>query len=424
MKNLLERFQSLFDKIKSLDKKILIGAGAGIVALIVAVVVILVVCLGGKDTDANKDDTYKNDKVDKVDNKDEDKEDEFQDEKAAFIVKVVDQDGNPVAGVVVQVCKDECVPATTDETGIATFESEITEGYKLSVVTCPEGYEYTGEEIALEKGCKKYELKIQKKAESSDGENNGNVGGLTTNKPGDVNGVEQNTVTTKPNGEEIFGAGSKDEPYLETPVDMTVTTIDIPAGKTVYYSIYRVGGKYFTINDSNVSVVYNKRTYAAKNGKVSFKVRDGLASHPVEFQIKNNGSTAKSFVIKFSDPQGSWDNPEALNSILNKSTYEVSLASGNEIGYYYSYKVEKSGTIRFYVSGTAASSLEVQNNDTTGGTDGASFAEESNVKTDEQGRKYIEMAVTQGQILKIHVGAEKVDGAYPATKITWEAKYV
>ena len=56
--------KDLLEKIKSLDKKILIGAGAGIVALIVAIVVILVVCLGGKDTNNDKDDTYKNDKVD------------------------------------------------------------------------------------------------------------------------------------------------------------------------------------------------------------------------------------------------------------------------------------------------------------------------------------------------------------------------
>lgn len=256
------------------------------------------------------------------------------------------------------------------------------------------------------------------------GEGQGNGGGqLTTTKPDDVNGVEQNTVTTKPDGEEILGAGSKEEPYMEIPENMTVTTVNIPAGKTLYYSIYRVGGKYLTINDPDAYVIYKGRTYEAKNGKVSFKVKNELASTPVEFQIGNKSTTAKSFVIKFSDPQGSWGNPESVKSIVNQSTYQISLAAGNDLGYWYSYKVEQTGTIRFYVTGTAASGLEVQNDDTSS-TDGATFAEEKYVKTDEQGRKYIEFAVTKGQTIYIHVCAEKVDGAYPATKITWEAKYV
>ena len=50
-----EKMKSLFEKIKSLDKKVLIGAGAGLAVLIIAIVVILVVCFGGKDTEVDKD---------------------------------------------------------------------------------------------------------------------------------------------------------------------------------------------------------------------------------------------------------------------------------------------------------------------------------------------------------------------------------
>lgn len=73
--------------------------------------------------------------------------------EAAFKVKVVDENGNPVAGVMVQVCKDTCIPAKTGDDGIASFNIEVTDGYKLSVLSCPEGYEYTGEaEVYLESG--------------------------------------------------------------------------------------------------------------------------------------------------------------------------------------------------------------------------------------------------------------------------------
>lgn len=84
-----------------------------------------------------------------------------------FEVTVTDAEGNAVKGVMVQLCKDSCVPAATDENGVAVFNFEITDGYKLSVMSCPEGYEYTGEaEIYLEEGATEYTLEIQAKEEA------------------------------------------------------------------------------------------------------------------------------------------------------------------------------------------------------------------------------------------------------------------
>lgn len=81
-----------------------------------------------------------------------------------FEVTVTDSEGNAVKGVMVQLCKDTCVPAMTDENGIAIFSVEITDGYKLSVMSCPDGYEYTGEaEIYLEEGETSYTLELAKK---------------------------------------------------------------------------------------------------------------------------------------------------------------------------------------------------------------------------------------------------------------------
>lgn len=80
-----------------------------------------------------------------------------------FSVSVVDQDGNPVSGVYVQICKESCVFAMSDENGVAVFEAEITDGYKLSVLSLPEGYTYEGEaEIHLEYGATEYTLTLTK----------------------------------------------------------------------------------------------------------------------------------------------------------------------------------------------------------------------------------------------------------------------
>ena len=403
--------KNLFEKIKSLDKKVLIGIGAGIVAIIVAIVVILIVALGGKDAENEKDDaTYTNENVEKEeDKKDETEKEETEEpkEEATFTVKVVDADGNPVAGVAVQVCKDECVPATSDESGIATFNLEITEGYKLSVVTCPEGYEYTGEaEVALEVGSKEYTLTIQKK----EAEESGNDGGTT---------ATQQPTTTKPNGEEILGAGSKDQPYLEIQKleNMTLTTVSIPAGKTLYYGIQRVGNMILTINDANAYVIESNGTrHNASGGKVSFTVENALASDYVLFQIGNNSGSAKTFTIKFSNPTGSYQNPTSANMNTN---IKVSLAAGDSDGHWYKYVADRTGIIRFYLlTSPDSNGLVVTNN-----RNSAQRTIEADAQIDSQGT-YVELEVNKGDEILINVAAKPNQrGKYPATTITWCGKY-
>lgn len=86
-------------------------------------------------------------------------------EAAAFKVTVTDDNGAPVEGVVLQVCKDTCVPSVTDAEGVASFNVEVTSEHKLSVLTLPEGYEYNGEaEIYLEDGMTEFTVEITKVA--------------------------------------------------------------------------------------------------------------------------------------------------------------------------------------------------------------------------------------------------------------------
>ena len=88
-----------------------------------------------------------------------------QPQAASFEVKVVDQNGAPVQGVMIQICKDICVPKVTDANGVALFDLEIEDGHKLSVLSCPTGYTYTGEaEVYLESGSKSYTVEVQGEA--------------------------------------------------------------------------------------------------------------------------------------------------------------------------------------------------------------------------------------------------------------------
>lgn len=358
--------ENLMEKLKGLDKKVWIGAGIGAAALIILIVVL-----------------------------------------------VIGMGGNKTAGGNTQGSQSESQTGTqagTENLGTENLGTE-TLGTEMST------------EMETEIGTETEMTESESQAVSG-GAQTSNGSELTATKPESVNGVEQNTVTTTTDGREVLGSGVEDEPYIETPVDMKVTTFDVPAGGTLYYSIYRIGGKYLTINDPDAYVIYGGRTIKAKNGVVSFKLKTELASTPIVLQIGNNGSAAKAFTLNFSDPLGSWDNPETVSSIVNQSTYQKSLSAGDNIGYYYMYKVEKTGTIRFYISATVSSGLDVQNNDTSNGTEGATFAESKYVLTDESGREYIKLDVTQGQILRIHICAnEDENRTFPATTITWEAKY-
>ena len=87
-------------------------------------------------------------------------------ETAKFTVTVVDQNGDAVPNVWVQLCKDTCLPKTADENGVAIFDAEITDGYKLSLMSCPEGYEteYVADNyIYLDDGITEYTFEITKK---------------------------------------------------------------------------------------------------------------------------------------------------------------------------------------------------------------------------------------------------------------------
>ena len=67
------------------------------------------------------------------------------DGKVTYTVTVTDEKGNPIAGAMVQMCKDACVPAVTDDKGVATYSLPEAE-YKVSFLSLPSGYTYSTDE--------------------------------------------------------------------------------------------------------------------------------------------------------------------------------------------------------------------------------------------------------------------------------------
>ena len=72
-------------------------------------------------------------------------EESVDDGKVTYTVTVVDEAGTPIAGAMVQICLDACYPGVTDANGQAKF-SVLEEDYKVSFLSMPAGYTYSGEE--------------------------------------------------------------------------------------------------------------------------------------------------------------------------------------------------------------------------------------------------------------------------------------
>lgn len=359
--------KNLVEKFKALDKRVQIGAGIG-VAVVVILVIALVIASSGK-LDKNTD-SQKN------------------------------------------------------------TESEFhTEGQSSELL----GAENLGtEEIETEEVQGTEEIQETETEMDADTEVNADTDKDTEANTSEAESENNQSGTTTPSSEEedILGQGTKDNPYLETPDsdNMTVKTVEIAAGKTVHYGIYRVSGMYLTIENANAYVIYDGKTYNASNGKVSFKVEtDAVASDAIYFEIGNKGSASATFTLKFTNPTGTQMNPTKIDNVTKSgNTFDLSLADGNTTGYYYKYKAQTTGTIKFYISSftsktaSAEGLMSVTNNNTS---QQKTFSEDE-VLVDANGNKYILMDVTAGDEVIINIsttGAGRVK--YPAADIKWVAQY-
>ena len=133
------------------------------VSLIVTVFMLVSLCACGSVSDETTTDTT--DKVTNVTDTDEStttEDDSAVEGKVTYTVKVVDEENNPIAGAMVQLCLDACVPRVTDAAGVAVYELEEAD-YKVSFVSMPEGYTCEENEFHFADG--EYELTITLKAE-------------------------------------------------------------------------------------------------------------------------------------------------------------------------------------------------------------------------------------------------------------------
>lgn len=260
-----------------------------------------------------------------------------------------------------------------------------------------------------------------------------NIVSIDDSSDTDGDGIEDNVTDKLPptyvesTPQDSSNPSSYEKPtYVNSPSSKgRVKTVEIEAGRSVYYKISRVSNKVLTIENANAYVIYNGVTYSAKNGVVSFLVEsDLLASDQILFEIGNSGSTNESFTILFTSPTGSKENPKVIESIGEKVTARIK--KGNDQGYFYSYKATKDGKIRFYILSDAKKGMVsvdklidpknfiIQQRNTTD-------TGEDYLKTDSVGT-YVEFDVKTGDQFNIGVAANTTFDEAQIT-IEWKAVY-
>ncbi len=224
--------------------------------------------------------------------------------------------------------------------------------------------------------------------------------------------------SSTPEEPEVLGTGTKADPYLMIPDEnRTVTTYEIPAGESQFYSIYRVGGTILTVESENISIEYDGFPYVAKKGKLSLTVADALASEAILFEIINEGDAVESFVLQFANPLGTLANPESLDKLDDEHT--TSVKKDNATGYFYSYKVTADAEITFFLKSEKDCSMTVN---CIRDEIPLQFSSEEDPKVDEQGRSYFTVSVKAGDELVINLSAKPAGGKYPAAEIIWTAE--
>ena len=86
-----------------------------------------------------------------------------EDGKVTYTIHVEDENGAPLAGVMVQICKDACLPGMTDAEGNAVF-TVAEDSYKASFLSLPAGYDYATEETEFYFEAGSYEITLTLKA--------------------------------------------------------------------------------------------------------------------------------------------------------------------------------------------------------------------------------------------------------------------
>lgn len=204
----------------------------------------------------------------------------------------------------------------------------------------------------------------------------------------------------------------------DNPVEMGVTAsfqMEIGPGHEMHYNIYRITGTvYLSVNDKDISVLHNGKTY---NAPFSIPLTSEGTSTVVPLVFTNKGTETKIVTVTMGRAAGTYGNPYSLE--LEEFTANV--GAGNQTGVYYTYTAEKTGLFKITVKrATAGVDYNIVAYNLT------SYAyrqSQDNARDEETGCKYVAVNVTKGDKIQVIVGTlPDSSNSYPAASFDLKAE--
>ena len=150
--------------------------------------------------------------------------------------------------------------------------------------------------------------------------------------------------------------GTESRPYT---LSVGNNALSVPAGKSVYYILYRAVALVADVTASGVKIEYNGAEYTPDaNNKINFAFIGEDFNSVANVKITNTGSQDASISFGINSVEGTLGNPHVI-SALGEQITNNEVAKGDTV--YYSYTATKSGTLVLTVA-SADTSAAMQNN--------------------------------------------------------------
>ena len=131
-------------------------------------------------------------------------------------------------------------------------------------------------------------------------------------------------------------------------------SIEVGAGeKKLVYLIRTINEATLYINNKDAYVVYKGKTYTPSNGAIYIPMESEGSFTPLELEIGNSGTSAKTFDVVFQFAEGTRENPGELKTGNNT----IECAAGNDQGTFYTFEATKAGTLTLEVKSVDPSSV-------------------------------------------------------------------
>ena len=188
----------------------------------------------------------------------------------------------------------------------------------------------------------------------------------------------------------------------------------VAAGGLSYFNLYRLSETNLTIENPNAYVVYNGRTYEAKDGVVTVPgLYSANTNTPISIAIGNRGTADQVFAVSLNYDPGHQMNPIALSN-GNLSTY---CAADNSQGVYYTFTANKAGTLTIKLSQTVDCNITITSDILEGGTRSVSLS-------DNPGSTSLSFKMVEGETVSVCIVMNPINGfTYPEATVNTTVRF-